>query len=330
MIGTSSRAAIAVSAVLTTLASGAAFASAPADAEKLYVRGMALLRDDHGDAACAALQQSETLEARGGTLLSLAYCHERQNKLGLAYAEYEESLRRLRLGGGRPDREAFAADRMKAVEGRVVFVTLDVRAASSAANLEVVVAPTNPSDPPRTIVFGAHREKPLALDPDGGAYRIEVRAPDRTPFVGEVHVTGHAVVPAVLAVPDLVTAHADPAPAPPPASVTADDPNAGRGRRTLGFVIGGTGVLFAAAGAVFGVVALNCAAEARKEGGTCSRTQAEDGYANVANAGIGLGALGLVIGSYLYFTAPKPAKSSLAFRPSLGPSSAGLSVDGRF
>ena len=303
----------------------AARADAAQDAEAAYQQGMDLLRDKKIDQACAALDRSEHLEARGGTLLSLAYCHEQQARFSLAYSEYDEALRRLRVGGGRPDREQFATKQMESIRDKVVFVNVDLEATMSAPNREIVITPAKSGDVERKVALGDARSKQIALDPDGGAYRVEVRAVDRKPFVAQVQVAGRTPAPASIVVTALAPEGAGAAVSPVPRAPEED----GSGQRTTGLVVGGIGAALAIGGGVFGVLAMKCTDDYNKDG-SCSRDTAKVVYANVANAGIGLGVVGLAVGGYLFFSAPKGEKAAVGVAPSVGPGSAGLSLGGRF
>lgn len=304
----------------------AAHADTSQDAEALYQQGMDLLRDKKVDAACAALDRSEKLESRGGTLLSLAYCHEQQSKFSLAYSEYDEALRRLRVGGGRPDRESFATKQMESIRDKVVLVNVELAPSVNAPNPEIVVVPSKAGEIERKLVLGADRAKQVALDPDGGGYRIEVRAVDRKPFVAQVQVAGRTATPATVTVTGLATEGAAVGATGPAAPKPEDD---GGSQRTLGLVIGGIGAALAIGGGVGGVLAIQCSNDVPS--GKCERDKAMTVYANIANVGLGLGAVGLGIGGYLFFTAPKGTeKAAVTVTPSIGARSGGLSVGARF
>jgi hypothetical protein len=316
-----------------TLAAGTAVADVSSEADTLFTQGQALLADKKIDAACPVLERSEKLEPRGGTLLSLAYCHEQQGRAALAYTEYEEALRRLRVGGGRSDRETFAQTHMATLHGKIVTLMVEFSEAAKAPNAEIIVSPSKPGDSERKIVVGADRRQPIALDVDGGAYKIEVRAPERKPFTAQVSVAAQTVSPAVINVTDLAPeggAATTPGGAKP--AVGKPEPD-GSGQRTLGLVIGGVGVLFLAGGIVGGVAAKNCFDDSQKSTAPdrCSRDTAMTVYANIFNVGIGLGAVGLLAGGYLYLSAPKGNGSpSVGIAPALGPSHAGFNVAARF
>lgn len=311
------------------VANGLAGTAWAEDAESLYQEGTALLRDKRVDAACVAFEKSERLDPRGGTLLSLAYCHEQQSKLALAYSEYDEALRRLRTGGGRPDRETFASERMTAIKDKLVFVTVELAPAVNAPSPELVLTPSRPNDNERKNLFGADRQRQVALDPDGGAYKIEVRAADRKPFTAQVQVTGKTVTPAVITVNELASENVPVAAGGGAAPVPAEAD--GSGQRTLGLIIGGAGVVFVGVGAFFGVKALQCVTDYNRDPTSCDRDKAMTETANFANVGVGLGVVGLVAGGYLFFTAPKGSpERSVGVRPAVGPNTAGLSLTGHF
>lgn len=313
--------------ISAALFAGTAFADVSAEADQLFKQGQELLADKKVDAACAAFERSEKLEPRGGTLLSLAYCHEQQGRISLAYVEYDEALRRLRVGGGRQDRERFALDRMSALRGQVVMVTVELSEATKGTNPEIVVVPSKMGEQERKVVVGPDRRVQVPLDVDGGGYRIEVRAPQYKAFSGTVTVAGPTATPASLQVGDLT---------PEPGAVAARPgvPNApepdGSGQRTLGLIIGGTGLAFAAVGGVFGALALGCASDYRRDG-SCDPDKAKVFYANGANIGLGLGAVGLVAGGYLYLSAPKGnGQPQVGIGPAALPGGGALSMTGRF
>lgn len=109
-------------------------------AEALFKDGRALLDDGQIDAACDKLAASQALEARSGTLISLAYCHEQQGKTATAWGEYQAAIA-LANEEGRPDFATNATQFAQAIEPKLshltivlegepqnVFVTLDGKA----------------------------------------------------------------------------------------------------------------------------------------------------------------------------------------------------------
>src|SRR5687767_1829182 len=98
-MATSSRRAwvVALSLFMAVAAARAVAQSAeppPADAEQLFRIGKQALAAGDLPVACARLAESFKLEAATGSLLALAVCHERQQKLILASTEYEQVLSR--------------------------------------------------------------------------------------------------------------------------------------------------------------------------------------------------------------------------------------------
>ena len=96
------------------------------------------------------------------------------------------------------------------------------------------------------------------------------------------------------------------------------------------------GVPFLVVGAVFGAKALGCNSDhnAWVDGGKkgdepCDASAARSVDANIANAGLGLGVVGLAVGGYLYFTAPK-GSGKVGVAPLVSPSATGLSLRARF
>ncbi len=324
-------------ALIIAGAAAPARADVSAEAEALYTQGQEMLAAKKLDAACAAFDRSDKLEPRGGTLLSLAYCHEQQGKIGLAYVEYDEALRRLRVGGGRPDRERFALERLGGLRSQVVMVSLELSDAVRALNPEIVVLPAKAGESERKLALSADKKQNVPLDVNGGTYRIEVRAAQRKPFVAEVQVAQTTATPAALSVSSLLGGPVA-AGAPAGAAVAGDDPPAedGSGRRTTGLIVAGIGVPFLVVGAVFGAKALGCNSDhnAWVDGGKkgdepCDASAARSVDANIANAGLGLGVVGLAVGGYLYFTAPK-GSGKVGVAPLVSPSATGLSLRARF
>ncbi len=324
------RAPLLASAVFISMAllAGPVHADVSADADAAFKQGQDLLAEKKIDAACAAFERSEKLEPRGGTLLSLAYCHEQQSRNALAYTEYDEALRRLRVGGGRQDREKFAGERMAALKDKVVMLTAEFSEPVRALNPDVVVIPSKAGDAERKLAPAAARVQ-IPLDVDGGAYRVEVRAVDRKPYVAQIQVAANAATPPAFTVTELE---------PIPGSAADVKPEKdGTTQRTIGMVIGGVGLAFAVAGGVFGVLALQCASDHRSNGddaaGGCDRSKAKVFYANGANIGLGLGAAGILGGGYLYLTAPKGRGApppTVGVSPAVLPGGGGMAVSGRF
>ncbi len=126
------------------------------------------------DEACPLLAESQRLDPGGGTLLNLAVCHERQGKLAEAWTEYHDA-QSASVRDDRKDRQAFAAERIAALAGRLPHL--------------VVYAP--PSAPVGTVltVDGAPLSSlaagvPLPVDP--GRHAVAVSAPGYSTWSTEI------------------------------------------------------------------------------------------------------------------------------------------------
>jgi Flp pilus assembly protein TadD len=84
----------------------------------LFAEGKRLLSKGDVPAACARFAESHRLAPRGGTLLNLGLCHEREGKLEDARRELAEALIRAQKDG-RADREPIAREHLAAVESRL-------------------------------------------------------------------------------------------------------------------------------------------------------------------------------------------------------------------
>jgi hypothetical protein len=136
---------------------------------------------------------------------------------------------------------------------------------------------------------------------------------------------------------------AAPAPAERPAPPLAppSEPSApGKTQRIASYALAGAGVIGIGVGSAFGLMASSSYNQARTDCGTgCSATskaQSEkssaDTDATVSTVAFVAGGAALVAGVVLFFTAPKGTeeKAAVSLVPSAGPSSAGLSLSGRF
>lgn len=142
-------------------------------AQSLFDAARTLMKVGDYAKACPMLEESQRLDPGGGTLLNLAACHEGEQRIATAYAEYTQALV-LAQRDARKDREQTAREHL----GKL------------APMLPRLVVRTTAALPP-----GASAEfdgKPVAtgfLDAatpvDPGAHRLVVSAPGYTPFVWE-------------------------------------------------------------------------------------------------------------------------------------------------
>jgi tetratricopeptide (TPR) repeat protein len=104
-------------------------------AEALFQEGRQLLAKGNLTEACARFGESYALEASSGTLLNLALCHEKQDRIATAWAEYRAAAR-LASSQGRDDRVAVAEGKAAALESRLPRLTFV--AETSVRDLRVV------------------------------------------------------------------------------------------------------------------------------------------------------------------------------------------------
>ena len=105
-------------------------------ADQLFQEGRKLLDAGNAAAACPKFEESQRLDPGLGTLLNLADCYERTGRLASALSAFrssEEQARRL----GEKRRETAAADRARALEGRVPRVTITLAAGERPTGFEV-------------------------------------------------------------------------------------------------------------------------------------------------------------------------------------------------
>src|SRR6185437_420987 len=102
---------------LTLLAASSAPAqTTPSDIA--FFEGKALMEQGRTAEACEKFTASLALERRGGVLLNLAVCREKQGRYATALTLFHEARERASKDG-RPDRVALAEEHIATVEKRV-------------------------------------------------------------------------------------------------------------------------------------------------------------------------------------------------------------------
>ncbi len=230
-------------------------------ADLRFHEGKALLEQGLVPEACDKLAQSLALARRGGTLLNLAVCRQRQGRHATALELFQEALAVARAEG-RADRAEIAERGVLDTRGKLSWLVVTVRPDAGASGLRVTLdgAPIEPS------ALGSM----LAVDP--GQHILTAEAPGRRPF--EVTVTsGGAGDRRAVEIP--VLAGETPAPS-PAAAAKGQGPSAGAGRESpraadsqTGMLAAGAslisvGVVAAVTGAVLGGLAIADGAESRR------------------------------------------------------------------
>jgi hypothetical protein len=260
-------------------------------AETLFFTARGLIEAGRFTEACAKLTESYRLDAAAGTLLNLAVCNEKINKIASAWGEFRDSIAEARRQN-RPDREQLATERVKALEPELPFLTIkvpaDVRAISG---FEI----TRNGIPLQSAAW----DTDLPVDP--GKVEVVESAPGYKSKTLFVTVTNkqHATLNAeALELAPIVR--------PPPPFWTA--------RREIGAIIFGAGLVAAGVGTYFGIQAINdkqasdnnCIPDTLgnrrcTNGGVSSMDNAKT-EAWVSDITIGVGAAAGIVGAILFAT----------------------------
>ena len=303
-----------------------------AGAEAAFRQGKDMLAKGQIEAACMAFKQSQQLDPQFGTQYNLALCYERWGRLASAWGELTE----LAAKDTNAARRADADKRARALEPRLVKLLLVVRESvpgltvtRDGRDVTALVGVATPVDPGHSmIVAQAPGYKPWSFDVtlagEGSMVTVEVGPLEQAPETPPTP-------------PDRDAALRPPV---PPVTRAGDG---GAGRRRLGMIVGGAGVVAIGVGTVMGVQAWSLYDDAKAEcGGAPSdcrgdldraqgRVDSARTRALLADVGIGLGAAALIGGAVLYFTAPSAgAGRETAVAPLVGGDRAGLVVSGRF
>ncbi len=315
---------IALAAVLAACA-GARDARAQSGADKAAAEDLFRAAKSLADAgnhagACPKFELSQRLDPGIGTLLYLADCYEKTGRYASAWATFLEAAAAARAAG-QADREQLARELAGALEPKLSKLAIVVEATSDVPGLQV----TRDGAPVDRGLWG------IASPVDAGPRRIEAKAPGKLTWSSVVDVKG--TQPVSVSVPPLADAPVTPAgPAPAPVAATAPagavtpapaEADRGSGQRTLGYVVGGLGVVGLGVGAVFGLQAKSKNDEADShcgKDGLCDDegvTLGEDALAaaTLSTIAFGIGAAGVVGGLVLIVTAPSGPERAGAATP---------------
>ncbi len=273
-----------------------------ATAEVLFQDAKKLMAAGKYAQACPKLVESQKLDPGGGTLVTLALCHEAEGKTASAWAEFGEALT-LALKDGRVDRATVAREHAARLEPRLSRLTIRVPAA--VADLEGVEILQDAVALGRAV-WGT------ALPVDPGEHLIEARARGKKTSTRIILVAPDGDRQAIEVAP----LENDPARTTPSDVAMEGAPKApvetGAARRTAGWVTGAAGVALLGTASYFGLQAISDHDRAKRlcPASTCadiegvnlnesSRTEAD-----VATVGFALGGVALGVAAYLLLSAP--------------------------
>jgi hypothetical protein len=355
-----SRATIAVAAASALLASlpPREARAEPTPAQKtsatvLFREARALM--EHGEiaAACRRFEESQRLDPLPGTLLNMAVCHEKEGRTATAWVEFSEA-QALARRDGRDDRMALAAERLKALEPRLLRIRIVFAQGADVPGLTIALdgaeLPRPAWDSPLPVDPGEHVVEAAAVTKVERAQRVTVMNEGETKLVTVERLEDAPAVPPTPAAPPPASAPAT-RPEPPVAAPYAAAPGAsppgiradGLGtRRQAALVLGGAAVFGLAAGTYFGIDAIAKHADSNAEcpaSNQCSPQGVTDNDASKTSADrstVAFGASLALLGAaaYLWFSggaAPQPpATTALRIAPVAGRTGGGALVVGAF
>jgi hypothetical protein len=284
-------------------------------AAQLFEDGRTLLEQGQFAQACPKLEESQSLDPGGGTLLNVALCHEKQGRTATAWVEFVEA-RGVAKADARPLRVTFAQTHIDQLEPTLSRVVVQVPGESDLPDLEV--------RRDGSVVGRAAWGTAVPVDP--GDNVVEVSAPGKLPWRQAVVVGGSADSKTVV-VPPLRNAPVAPAVAanltsstghpPADASATASsDATPDSSRKTgvsaltvVGWASLAVGVGAAAASTYFGLHAMSLKHDADRDcpNDACASAGATENHDAIRSAdlatGFGIaGGVGVATGVALLIT----------------------------
>jgi hypothetical protein len=241
---------ILISALLWAGSAGAQRGDAAA-AEQLFSAGREAFERGDFASACPKFEESPRLDPAAGTLINLAACYEKLGRLASAWETWRGALQVLAPGD---ERRPAVERRAEAMEKRVprLFIELasgappDTRVTRDSVDLGAASLGVGlPVDPGRHLVIASapgHLERRYDVEVAEGAAQKLVVEP------GEAR-TAAPAPSAAAPVPTAPPVQPAPLPDRPTSSSSSST-------RTLGYVVGTTGLLGILAGSVTGIIAL--------------------------------------------------------------------------
>lgn len=327
------------------------------EADERFQEGKALLAQGEVALACQKFEQSLSLLRRGGTLLNLAVCREKQGRYATAMRLFQEALAAATTDK-RADREKLARERLAEVRPKLSWIEVKVDPAAPATEGLVITCDdqTIPKD-----AWGS----PMPYDT--GSHKVMASAPGRVPFEvsfsleapGErrtISIPNLALVPppepTVTAAPSVVptvvptvTAIATAtAVLPPRPTATAETPPPASWRRPTGIAALSVGLASIALGTAFGIKAIsdNNRTKDLCPGNVCPTdegiraNQDAKAAALVSDVALPVGLVAAGAGLFLMLTSrpspPRqdPARAAVSVTPVVGPQGGSLLIRGAF
>jgi hypothetical protein len=223
-------------------------------AETLFRTGRDLVEAGKVAEGCAKLEESQRLEAKVGTLLNVALCHEKLGKSASAWIELlEVGSQAARLH--QEERAAFAKDRAKALEKTLSRVTLIASRPTDGLVVSLDGRPLGSS------ALG------VAMPVDPGEHQLRATAPGKAPWAQALSVAPGPATKTVE-IPALTDEATPAAPAPVVASTAATPGPLPPPARSTGLLVGGiassgVGLVGLVVGGIFGALTFSKESQAR-------------------------------------------------------------------
>ncbi|MBI5534829.1 MAG: hypothetical protein HY898_19035 [Deltaproteobacteria bacterium] len=306
------RTGVAMTAIVTVLWAGGAFAQATAQdqaaARALFDQGRTLVEANKPAEACPKFEESQRLDPGIGTLFNLADCYEKVGRTASAWSMFLDVASQA-AAQKRADRESAARDRANALKPRLSNLVIHVAGDPDLPGLEI--------KRDGTVVGKPMWGNGVPVDP--GKHVVLASAPGYKTWTGSVDVPAkpgesELSVPALSkdATPGAVSVDQGQGEKP------ADGSN-GSSRRLIGVVVGGAGVLTLGVSTVLALSAKSkfndtssmCNGNFCTEQGASMRHDAVRA-GNVATIVGGVGIVAMAAGAVVYLTAPSGNASSAA------------------
>ena len=304
-------------ATLAALVASAApcLATTPEDgalAEQLFRDGKERMNEGNYAVACPKLAESHRLDPAGGTLLTLALCHESEGRTASAWAEFADALA-LAKRDQRSDREAISREHIDALGPRLRRLRMRVSPEASAiADLAI--------KRDGALVGRAGWDAAAPVDP--GEHLIEASAPGYESFTTRVTVGEPGVTTFVDLAPLARVAAAD---APPQIVPLAPD-RGSSGLRVTSYVVGGVAIASLGVGVAFAVIAKGkrddandaCPLAVCNDASAVEASRSAGRSADIATGAFIASAV-LLVGSVTFFVLSSPESRAQASARSSGP-----------
>ncbi len=294
--------------------------------KQLFDAALADVKREDYKSACPKFRASYDADPKASTLLNLGTCYERNGQTASAWGAFSNAVIASKKAG-KDEWAAQADERVKALEARLVRLTIVVAPASRVEGLVIERDGTRLSE----------SEWGLAMAVDPGEHVIRARAEGFVAWSTRVTVTEGAApspvtVPKLIAEKKSVVVGGGGAPARPPRFWTPS--------RIGGAAMAGAGLVGLGVGAALAIVANGkyqtskdlCSAETklcRTQEGLDANAAAYD-FATGSSVAMVVGGVLGVAGAGLFLWAPDKKSYALQVTPATGTGFAGLSARGSF